>query len=256
MEQRAEPVSQATRSQWQRRAAGLLLHLVDQNQRLPAITGTISPDGHLSGRPGHAIRPQDGQFAFTTWQETLQLSRQWELPGRDGRPGSTHATGTWGAVTVSLAARVLPRDPAGTRPGDGRAAVSGHPLTRRLWLPAWVLPDLLEQHAAVPAITWQVSLPGELTGHISAAASARGGRDIFAAWRQALGLESPVRTPARLIASAEFSSQPVTVTVGMTARRPDPPPARVITARRPIVHWMIPPGRHCAQAPARPGRQG
>jgi len=252
--ERADPVGQATRSQWQRRAADLLLHQVDQNQWLPAIIWTISIDGQLSGRPGRATRPEDGRFVFTAWQETLQLGREWEQPGHGGRPGSLHAAGTWGAVTVSLSARVLPPEAAGARPDDGPGSAGyGHLLTRHSWLAAWVLPDLLEKYADVPAIAWQVSPSASLTGHVSDRTSGWCGRDIFTAWSRALHLEEPVRTPARLIASAEFSKQPVTVALGMPAW-PDPRPERVMTARRPTARPMISPSPRCASAlpPPRP----
>ncbi len=161
-----------------------------------------------------------------------------------------HATGTWGAVTISLAARVLPEDADSARPDDGPGAAGyGHVLTRHSWLAASVLPDLLERHADVPPISWQVSPSGGLTGHIGAATA--GGRDAFAAWNQALGLEPPVRTHTRLVASAEFAYQPVTIAASAPAR-PDPALTRPLTARRPAARQPIRQAPGCAQAPALP----
>jgi hypothetical protein len=251
MEQRAEPVSQEIRGHWQRQAAQLLFYLADRNWHLPAVTWTVSTDGNLCGWASPAIPPGDGREVLTVWRDTLELSQAWEVPGRDGRPGSMHASGNFGAISVSLAARVLPQDPGGPRPGDPGAFGRGYLLTRHCIPAVMALGQLLDVHAGLPAITWRVGPAGGLTGHVSATASPRGGTGVFTAWHHALLLDEPTRTAARLAATGDFTGQPVTVTLAMPAR-PGPEPARTLTARRPAARHMLAPGRSCAPAPTLP----
>ena len=241
MEDRGQRAERAA-SGWQRQAARLLRNLAYQNAGLPGPAWAISPVGLLSGRTGRAIKPGDGREVFGAWRDALKLGRLREVPGRLGRPGSLHASGNFRAVIVTLDARVLPPGPEGPGAGDGPGAFGhGYPLTRH-YLPAVVaLGNLLEVHAHLPVITWQVGSPGALTGHVSLTASRRGGKDVLDAWRDALTLVSCPRMSTLLAVRGDFAGLPVTITLGMPGRRP-PQPARGGASR-------LSRGRRIAQRP-------
>lgn len=211
-------VTQAGRSQWQRSAAGALAHLAGTFSILPAITWTVSRSGHLSGWVGDAIAAGERRWAFTAWQEALELPDARESPGASGSPGRLHARGRWGPVSIGLAASVVPAE--ADTPEDGGA----FPVTGRQVRAADALVDLLEQHAEIEAITWQVLPPGLLAGGIRAGGPARDGRALFGSWARALDLDDVTTTPAGrggLIRADGYTcrgSVDITVTAVMPAR--------------------------------------
>jgi hypothetical protein len=185
-------VTQADRSQWQRRAAGTLLHFARTFSILPALTWTVSRSGHLSGWAGGAIAAGDRQWAFSAWQEALELPEARESPGTGHSSGRLHARGQWGPVGVGLAADVVPAC-AGRGPAAG---ARGFPVTHREIAAAGTLVGLLEEHAEAEAITWRVLPSGLLAGRISAGGGTRDGRALFRSWAQVLELDDVTTAPA------------------------------------------------------------
>jgi hypothetical protein len=212
-------------SEWQRRAARLLRFLAYQNRGLPGLTWAISPDGLLSGWTGRDIPPRDGLEVFAAWRDSLDLGHFLELPGRFGRPGYFHAGGYIERVFISFDARVLPPGPVGPGANVNPGAPGRGCQPTQHYLPAIVaLGNLLEVHRRVPAITWLISSPGEITGHVSLTASRHGGTDLLAAWQDALRFP-PARTPVRPAVSGSFTGARVTIAIGMPGRlAPGPAP--------------------------------
>lgn len=186
-------VTQANRSQWQRSAAGALRHLVCNFSMLPALTWTVSRSGHLSGWAGDEIAAGDRRWAFTAWQEALELSGVRESPGADGTPGRLHARGQWGPVSIGLAASVVPagQGPRASGPAGGR-----FPVTYRQIGAAGAPLGLLEQNAEIEAITWRVHPAGLLAGSIRAGGPARDERALLGSWVRALDLDDVTTAPA------------------------------------------------------------
>jgi hypothetical protein len=242
-------VTQADRSQWQRRAAGALLHVAGTSSILPALTWTVSRSGHLSGWAGDAIAAGERRWAFTAWQEALELPDARESPGAGRSPGRLHARGRWGPVSIGLAASVVP---AGQGPRAGAPGAGGFPVTRRQVQAAGALVGLLEQHAEAEAITWQVLLSGSLAAHVNVAGPARDGRALFGSWARALDLDEVTTAPAGrggLIRAAGCTSRgtvDITVTAVMPARSRGA--GRAAAARRVSQHADI------THEPPHPGR--
>jgi hypothetical protein len=214
-------MTQADRSQWQRSAAGALRHMVCNFSMLPALTWTVSRSGHLSGWAGDAIAAGDRRWAFTAWQEALELPDARESPGTGRSPGRLHARGQWGPVSIGLAASVVP---AGQGPPAGAPKAGGFPVTHRQVQAAGALVGLLEQHVEAEAITWRVLPSGFLAGHVKVAGPARDGRALFGSWARALDLDDVTTAPAgrggiiRADGCTRRGSVDITVTAVMPAR--------------------------------------
>jgi hypothetical protein len=237
------------RSEWQRRAAGVLLEIVDSGNFLPAFTWSVSRSGYLSGWAGDEIPLRERLGAFTAWREALELPAGREPPGG---PGRMHARGLWGPVPIALAATVAPAMPG--------AASSGMPFTYRQVRVAEVLVRLMDAEPDVAAINWHVSPAGTLAGRIRVASSAQDGRALFAAWQETLGLDEVTHTQAapeglaRLDGTSGLRGVRVTVTTVMPAADRSggrARPARQARQARDIIHGQ----GHVAQAGrAGPGR--
>lgn len=201
-------VTQADRSQWQRQAAGVLAHIADRHDWFPAINWLVTTVGELSGWTSAALPASEGRDVFTLWHEALGLDEPVELAGGAGEPGRIRAQGSWAAVPVDLTAWVLPRGRPGPALGTGMATKSP---TYRIVQAARTLQVILERHADVSVIDWQVKPSGELIGHVTGTE----GHAVFAAWCDALELGDMAQAPSRYVSCGEVLGVRVTISAAV-----------------------------------------
>jgi len=101
-------ITQADRAEWQRQAVRELLKILAECAELPAITWTITPGGHLTGRVGGRTDLDGGRAAFSTWRRALRMDDVQEVASGDGSPAYLRASASRDGVRVTITATVVP----------------------------------------------------------------------------------------------------------------------------------------------------
>jgi hypothetical protein len=182
---------ESERRQWQRRAAGTLVHLTRRHSILPAIQWAVTRDGRLAGWLPGVLSAQDAEPALNAWAARLELG----TPGRAidvGGAGLLLARGQWCSVPVTVAARITAEDRPLAQRWTGE--LDAWPWTSQTYRGARALSEVLEKVPAAPVITWQVEPDGALAGRVGRLATARESLVAVAEWRAELGLARPVGT--------------------------------------------------------------
>jgi hypothetical protein len=99
-------ITAADRAQWQRQAASELLKILAECADLPAITWTITPGGHLTGRVGGRVGIDGGRAAFTAWRRALRMGDVQEVALGDGPRAYLRSSASCGSVRVTITATV------------------------------------------------------------------------------------------------------------------------------------------------------
>jgi hypothetical protein len=97
-------ITQAERAEWQRQTARELVEILAECADLPAITWTIAPGGHLTGRVGKQTDPDGSRAAFSAWRRALRMDDVQEVPSGDGAPAYLRASASRDGVRVTITA--------------------------------------------------------------------------------------------------------------------------------------------------------
>jgi len=103
-------ITNGQRAAWQRRAATVLVQILDANGDLPLLAWTVGNAGStLVGRINAQATAVQATAVFNTWQQALALGERTETPGGAGRM-FLRASAMRGAVRITITATVVDDD--------------------------------------------------------------------------------------------------------------------------------------------------
>jgi hypothetical protein len=97
-------VTQADRAGWQRQSARELVKILAECAELPAMTWTITPGGHLTGRIGDRADLGGVRAAFTAWRRALRMDDVQEVASGEGAPAYLRASASRDGIRVTITA--------------------------------------------------------------------------------------------------------------------------------------------------------